>query len=101
MAEGLPVAGRDVLLIDDGLATGATVRAALGELRAGAPRRLVFASPVRATQLAAALRADGDLDEVVWVVAPARFGAVGSWYRDFSQTGDEKVLAVVRGRPGA
>ena len=73
----------------------------LGELRAGAPRRLVFASPVRATQLAAALRADGDPDEVVWVVAPARFGAVGSWYRDFSQTGDEKVLAVLRGRPGA
>src|SRR3954452_23904206 len=55
--EGLPVAGRDVLLSDDGLATGATVRAASGELRAGAPRRLVFASPVRAAELAAALPA--------------------------------------------
>jgi predicted phosphoribosyltransferase len=51
--------------------------------------------------LAAALRADGDPDEVVWVVARARFGAVGSCYRDFSQTGDEEILAVLRGRPGA
>jgi putative phosphoribosyl transferase len=49
--------------------------------------------------LAAELRADGDPDEVVYVVAPARFGAVGSWYHDFSQTGDEEVLAGLRGRP--
>jgi putative phosphoribosyl transferase len=71
-----------------------------GKLRTGPPRRLVVASPVRPRSWRS-LRADGDPDEVVWVVAPARFGAVGSWYRDFSQTGDEKVLAVLRGRPGA
>src|SRR3954469_24366238 len=75
--EGVPVAGRDVLLSDDGLATGATVRAALGELRAGAPRRLVFASPVRAAELAAALRADGDPDGGGGGVAPVVLGGGG------------------------
>jgi putative phosphoribosyl transferase len=99
MAGGVAGRGRDVLLIDDGLATGATVRAALGELPAGAPRWLVFASPVRAAELAAALCADGGLDEVVRVVARARFG--GQLARLSPQTGDEKVLAVLRGRPGA
>ena len=62
--EGLPVAGRDVPLIDDGLATRATVPGRVGGAAAGAPRRLVFASPVRAAELAAALCADGDPDEV-------------------------------------
>ena len=80
------VAGRDVLLVDDGLATGVTARAALGELRAEHPRRLVFAAPVCAPQSAAALRAEGDADEVVCVAAPAVLGAVSRWYRDFTQT---------------
>jgi putative phosphoribosyl transferase len=68
----VPIAGRDVLLVDDGLATGVTARAALGELRAGHSRRLVFAAPVCAPDSAAKLRADGDADEVVCLVAPAR-----------------------------
>jgi putative phosphoribosyl transferase len=97
----LPLAGRDVLLVDDGLATGVTARAALGELRAGRPRRLAFAAPVCAAASAADLRAAGDADEVICVVAPAYLGAVGSWYRDFTQTADEVVLAVLRERwPG-
>jgi len=90
------VVGRDVLLVDDGLATGVTARAALSELRAEHPRRLVFAAPVCASQSAADLRADGDAEEVVCVVAPAVLGAVSRWYHDFTQTSDDEVLAALR-----
>jgi predicted phosphoribosyltransferase len=58
----------------------------------------VFAAPVCAPHSAAKLRAGGDADEVVCLVAPARFEAVSGWYRDFGQTGDEEVLAVLRRR---
>jgi predicted phosphoribosyltransferase len=92
-AAPLPVAGRDVLLVDDGLATGVTARAALGELREAGPRRLVFAAPVCARETQAALRAEAD--DVVCVVSPARLRAVGRWYRDFRQTSDEEVLAAL------
>jgi len=92
----LPVAGRDVLLVDDGLATGSTARAALGELRAEHPRRVVFAVPVCAPDSGAELRAEGDADEVVCVAAPSVLGAVSRWYRDFTQTRDDEVLAALR-----
>jgi predicted phosphoribosyltransferase len=92
----LPIAGRDVLLVDDGLATGVTARAALGLLRAAGPRRLVFAAPVCARDSQAALQAESDADDVVCLNAPARFGAVGLWYADFRQTSDEDVLAALR-----
>ncbi len=91
--EPLPVTGRDVLLVDDGLATGVTARAALGELRAAGPRWMVFAAPVCARDTQAALRAEAD--EVVCLSAPAGLGAVGHWYRDFRQTSDEEVLAAL------
>jgi predicted phosphoribosyltransferase len=94
--ERLPVAGRDVLLVDDGLATGVTARAALGELRAEHPRRVVFAVPVGAPESGAELRAEGEVDEVVCVAAPAVLGAVSRWYRDFTQTRDDEVLAALR-----
>ncbi|HYZ07323.1 MAG TPA: phosphoribosyltransferase family protein [Pseudonocardiaceae bacterium] len=93
IADPLPVTGRDVLLVDDGLATGVTARAALGELRAAGPRRMVLAAPVCARNTQAALRAEAD--DVVCVAAPAGFGAVGHWYRDFRQTSDEEVLAAL------
>lgn len=92
-ADPLPLTGRDVLLVDDGLATGVTARAALGELRAAGPRRMVFAAPVCARDTQAALRAEAD--DVVCVAAPAGLGAVGHWYRDFRQTSDEEVLAAL------
>jgi putative phosphoribosyl transferase len=91
----LPIAGRDGLLVDDGLATGVTARAALSELRAARPRRLVFAAPVCARDSQAALQAEGDADEVICVCVPPQFGAVGLWYRDFRQTSDEEVLAAL------
>lgn len=87
------VDGRDVVLVDDGLATGVTARAALGQLRAGRPRSVVFAAPVCACQSQAALRAESAADDVLCVAAPASFGGVSRWYRDFAQTGDDEVIA--------
>jgi putative phosphoribosyl transferase len=91
----VPVAGRDVVLVDDGLATGVTARAALGRLRVADPRLLVLAVPVGRAGTAAALRAEGAADEVVLVAAPAMLGAVSCWYRDFGQTSDAEVLAAL------
>lgn len=99
--EPVPLAGRDVLLIDDGLATGVTARAALGELRAAGPARLVFAAPVCARDSRDALCAAEDVDEVVCVSAPPEFGAVGLWYRDFRPISDEDVLAALAERTKA
>lgn len=87
--------GRDVILVDDGLATGVTARAALGELRRSGPRRLVYAAPVCARDSAVALRADGDADEVICLAAPRAFGDVSRWYRRFEQLTDDEVLAAL------
>lgn len=84
------LAGRDVILVDDGLATGVTATAALRDVRAGHPRTVVFAAPVGAPGAAAGLRRDAD--DVVCVTEPPDFRAVGQWYADFRQTSDEEVL---------
>jgi len=83
------VAGRTVILVDDGLATGATMRAAVAALARQAPKRLVVAVPVAAPDTCDELRAE--VDEVVCAVTPEPFHAVGLWYDDFSQTTDEEV----------
>ena len=88
-----PLAGRSVVLVDDGLATGVTARAALRVLRAAEPARLVLAVPVCAPDAAEALGREAD--DVVCVLSPAGFGAVGAWYRRFDQTSDEEVLALL------
>ena len=87
------VRGRDVVLVDDGLATGVTAEAALRALRAQAPRRLVLAVPVCAP--ATARRLVPPADAVVYVLAPETFTAVGRWYDDFDQTRDEEVLELL------
>lgn len=87
------VRGRTVIIVDDGLATGVTARAALRSLRAQEPRRLVLAIPVCAPQSAEAMRRE--CDEVVYVEAHEDFRAVGLWYDDFRQTMDEEVLALL------
>ena len=84
-----PVAGRVVVLVDDGLATGATVRAAVQAVRAAGPARVVVAVPVGAPGGCRALREVAD--EVVCLEEPDRFVAVGAWYDDFGQTGDDEV----------
>jgi putative phosphoribosyl transferase len=83
------VQGKVVILVDDGLATGATMRAAVTALRAQQPERLVVAVPVAARETCEALRAE--VDEVVCAVTPDPFIAVGQAYRNFSQTTDEEV----------
>ncbi|GGM72819.1 phosphoribosyltransferase [Longimycelium tulufanense] len=90
---GISLAGRDVIVVDDGLATGVTARATMHALRRAEPRRLVFAAPVCAPDSAEALQADADL--VVCVAEPIDFRAVGRWYRDFRQTTDEEVLSLL------
>lgn len=87
------VAGRDVVLVDDGLATGVTAEAALRSLRRRSPRRLVLAAPVCAPSTARRL---GELaDDLVCLHMPEDFRAVGSWYQDFAQTTDDEVLDIL------
>jgi len=89
----LELAGRDVVLVDDGLATGGTARAALGALRGSGVGRLLLGVPVGPPSTLATLRAEAD--EVVTVLAPARLSSVGEWYADFTQTTDETVLTLL------
>ena len=90
------VTDRCVVIVDDGLATGVTARAALAEVRRGKPARLVFAAPVAAADRAAALEANGEADEVVAVRRTGDLVAVGRWYNDFSQLSDDEVIAALR-----
>ncbi|MGA8576449.1 MAG: phosphoribosyltransferase family protein [Candidatus Cybelea sp.] len=83
------VAGKTVIVVDDGLATGATMRAAATALRARKPASIVAAVPVAAQRTCAALR--GIVDRVVCVHTPEPFHAVGLYYRNFAQTSDDDV----------
>lgn len=82
--------GRTVIVIDDGIATGATVRAALRGVRARDPGRLALAVPVAAPSVLAELRAEAD--DIVCLEEHEFLGAIGYYYRDFSQVGDEEVI---------
>ena len=81
--------GRTVIVVDDGLATGSTMLAAVRALRAQQPARIVVAVPTAAAETCAQLRSEAD--EVVCATTPEPFRAVGTWYDDFSQTSDEEV----------
>ncbi|MGP8060426.1 MAG: phosphoribosyltransferase family protein [Acidimicrobiales bacterium] len=87
----VPLTGRTVVVVDDGIATGSTARAACLVARAHGAKRVVLATPVAARQ--SIERLASHVDEFVCVEVPERAYAVGQWYRDFAQTTDEEVLA--------
>jgi putative phosphoribosyl transferase len=89
----LPLEGRVVILVDDGLATGSTMRAAVQAVRARAPSRIIVAVPVGSPETCREF-AD-EADEIVCARAPEGFRAVGEWYHDFSQTTDEEVRSLL------
>jgi putative phosphoribosyl transferase len=88
------VKGRTVILVDDGLATGSTMRAAAAALRAQGAKHLVVAVPVAPPETCEALRTE--VDDVVCALEPEPFLAVGLWYEDFSQTSDDEVRELLR-----
>lgn len=83
------IGGRTVLLVDDGLATGSTMRAAAAALRAQQPARLAVAVPVAAPDTCDEFQSE--VDEIICAATPEPFLGVGRWYHDFSQTTDEEV----------
>jgi predicted phosphoribosyltransferase len=98
------VRGRTVILVDDGLATGSTMRAAAAALRKQGPARIVVAVPVSSPETCDEFRSE--VDDIVCAVTPRPFRGVGMWYEDFSQTTDEEVRellasAAARKRAGA
>ena len=94
----IPLAGRTVVIVDDGLATGGTARAAVQVARARGADRVILAVPVAPPETVAALRRD--TDDVVAVETPEPFFAIGGWYADFSPTSDEEVVELLA-RSGA
>ena len=90
------VKGAEVVVIDDGLATGVTAEAALRAIRQKGPRRLVLAVPVCAPDTVARLRSLAD--DIVFVESPANLQAVGMWYEDFSPTTDDQVIGILAKR---
>src|SRR3954447_14302152 len=94
----VPLAGRTVVVVDDGLATGATMRAAVAAVRRARPARVLVAAPVGSPKACADLAAA--VDDVVCLWAPASFSAVGQGYRDFAPTSDDEVReALATGAP--
>lgn len=93
----VPLAGRTAIVVDDGLATGATARAALHALRRQGPAKLVLAVPVAPPDTLGELA--GEADEIVCLHAPSGFYAIGQFYADFGQLGDSDVQRILAGFP--
>jgi putative phosphoribosyl transferase len=92
----IPLEGRVVIIIDDGVATGATIRAAIHSVRRRRPASIVVATPVGPMETVGKLREDAD--DVVCLSTPEPFYAIGHFYRDFSQVSDEEVVRILRSR---
>jgi putative phosphoribosyl transferase len=90
----VPVGGRTVILVDDGLATGASMKAAAQALRLQVPMRIVVAVPVAARDTCNELR--GSVDEIICAYTPSPFTSVGGWYVNFAQTSDEEVRRLLK-----
>lgn len=92
----VPVAGRTVIVVDDGLATGSTMSMALNEIRVNKPEYLVCAVPVASPDAVARIRPL--CDDTVCLSVESEFGGVGQFYRDFTQVDDSEVLEILRGK---
>ena len=90
----LSLAGRTIIIVDDGLATGASMRAAARAVRSQGPARTVVAVPTAPPDTCESL--GREVDEVVCLLKPYRFRSVGVWYQDFSQTSDEEVQRLLQ-----
>lgn len=88
------VAGKTAIVVDDGIATGATVRAALRAMRKRGPKKLVLATPVAPNDTLSAL--ESEVDEIACLESHALFGSIGTYYDDFSQVGDDEVVALLK-----
>jgi predicted phosphoribosyltransferase len=94
----VPLAGRTALVVDDGIATGSTARAACKVARALGAARVIVAIPVAPARTVAQLREDTDDVDAVFVLdAPASFHAIGESYADFTQVADDQVVDLLRG----
>jgi predicted phosphoribosyltransferase len=91
------IKGQVAIVIDDGIATGATTRAALMALRKRGPKELVLAVPV--APLESVERLHSEVDAIVCLETPIEFGAIGCYYRDFHQVGDDEVIATLKRFP--
>jgi predicted phosphoribosyltransferase len=89
----LELAGKVVIVVDDGLATGASMRTAVRSMKSARPARIVVAVPVAPLETCADLRRE--VDEIVCLTTPEPLYAIGSWYVDFSQTSDEEVVELL------
>jgi putative phosphoribosyl transferase len=95
----LPLSGRPVIVVDDGIATGATMRAALLAIRRQHPSSIALAVPVAAADALETLRSE--VDDVICLSTPTSLGGVGQFYRNFQQVDDETVITLLRNRSQA
>jgi putative phosphoribosyl transferase len=91
----LDLAGKTVILVDDGIATGATIRVAIKALRRHQPKKLIVAVPVAPPETCDVLAVE--VDELICPLRPANFLAISRWYEDFGQTSDDEVRRILRG----
>jgi predicted phosphoribosyltransferase len=87
------VSGKSIVLVDDGLATGYTMRAAVAALRQQRPKKIIVAAPVAAHSICEVL--EKEADAAICLYIPMEFTAVGEWYRDFAQTSDDEVRSLL------
>lgn len=91
------VRDRTVILVDDGLATGSTMRAAISLLKPQRPAKLIVAVPVAPPEVCRTLQSE--VDDVICLMTPENFYAIGVWYENFAQTTDEEVIALLKNQP--